>query len=180
MRIQVPLGPPQPPFLYCPITLSRVPNIRLDTWAYRLLRNLQVNCSNNCLVHQPYYHPFSVLDSGYTLPPFLTSADHLFKWRIPPHQYPITVVVISINPLCQFLSPHVININHLLFSCPTFFILHWDCPQYLPVTVTELLYLQEEQLQEDSLSFITELEVFCTAYYTPISPTPPPFLQPLT
>ena len=88
-------GIPNPHSSTAPITLSHVPNIKLDTWADRLLRNLQVNCSNNHLVHQPYYHPFSVLDSGYTLPPLLvliTSSSGTF----PPISIPS---LLSLSPL---------------------------------------------------------------------------------
>ena len=60
--------------------------------------------------------------------------------------------------------------NHLLFSCPSIQVLYWDCLQHLPVTVTELLFIQEEELTLGTVSFIADLEEFCQAYYAPISP----------
>jgi len=94
--------------------------------------------------------------------------------------FPIAVVNFCINPLFNFLSPQVIITNHLLFSCPSIQILYWDCPQYLPVTITKVLFLQEEQLDQNLVSFIATLEEFCLAYYAPISPYNPSFLAALS
>jgi len=168
-------GLPNPHPSPIPIPLVRVPDIRLDAWAYRLLRSLQVNRSNDRLVHRPYYRPFSTLDQGHVHPPFLLGGDHHFEWRHPSHQYPLATVNFSINPLYQFASPRVIITNHLLFSCPSIQILYWDCPQHLPVAATELLFIQEEELDLGTAFFIADLEEFCQAYFLPISPYTPSF-----
>ena len=168
-------GLPSPFTSLPPIAPVRVPDIRLDVWAYRLLRSLQVNRSGGRLVHQPYYRPFSSISQGYTSPPFLSGADHYFKWCDSDHQYPLAVVNFSINPLYHFTSPRVIVTNHLLFGCPSIQILYWDCPQYLPIAAVELLFEQEEALSQNSVSFLNYLEEFCTSYYSPISPYNPSF-----
>ena len=131
--------------------------------------------SSDRLVHRPYYRPFSAVDQGFTYPPFLVGADHYFEWRNSSHQYPIFTVNFCINPLFQFQSPHTILTNHLFFGCPCYQILWWDCPQHLPVAIAELLFLQEEQLEENSVGFLHFLEEFCQAYFTPIAPYPPAF-----
>jgi len=170
-------GLPNPHPSPIPIPLVHVPDIRLDAWAYRLLRSLQVNRSNDRLVHWPYYRPFSTLDQGHVHPPFLLGGDHHFKWQHLSHQYPLTTVDFSINPLYQFASPQVIITNHLLFSCPSIQILYWDCPLHLPVAATKLLFIQEEELDLGTASFIADLEEFCQAYFLPIFP-PLPFITP--
>jgi len=83
----------------------------------------------------------------------------------------------DINPLFQFQSPCTILTNHLLFGCPCYQILWWDCPQHLPVTLAELLFLQEEELEENSVGFLHFLEEFCQSYFTSITPYPPPHIQ---
>jgi len=168
-------GLPNPHSSSAPIAPVRVSDVRQDAWAYRLLRSLQVNRSSDRLVHRPYYRPFSAVDQGFTYPPFLVSADHYFEWRDSSHQYPIFTVNFCINPLFQFQSPCTILTNHLLFGCPCYQILWWDCPQHLPVALAELLFLQEEELEENSVGFLHFLEEFCQAYFAPIAPYPPIF-----
>jgi len=168
-------GLPNPHPSSTPITPVRVSDIRQDAWAYRLLRSLQVNRSSDHLVHHPYYQPFSAVDQGFTYPPFLVGADHYFEWRNPTHQFPIFTVNFCINPLFQFQSPLTILTNHLLFGCPCYQILWWDCPQHLPIALAELLFLQEEEFDENSVGFLHFLEEFCQSYFAPIAPYPPAF-----
>ena len=113
--------------------------INLTVWNYRLLRSLQTNHTNVPLVHQPYYWPFSFLWEGYTRPPFLLGADHYFEWRSSIHEYPICVVLISINPLYRFTAPQVINSNHSIYQCPVVHILWWDYPSlWMPPVLTTM------------------------------------------
>jgi len=182
-------GLPNPHSSTAPITPVRVSDVRQDAWAYRLLRSLQVNRSSDRLVHRPYYQPFSAVDQGFTYPPFLVGADHYFEWRDSSHQYPIFTVNFCINPLFQFQSPRTILTNHLLFGCPCYQILWWDCPQHLPIALAELLFLQEEELEETpwvsftslrSSAKLTSLPSLLTPLYstTPWSPISLPRHQP--
>ena len=71
---------PNPHKSTSPISFVAVPNVRLLLWSYRVLRSLRSNLSSGQLIHQPSYCLVSALDQGYTHPPFLLGADHVFEW----------------------------------------------------------------------------------------------------
>jgi len=51
---------------------------------------------------------------------------------------------------------------------------HKSCDRVtLQHTIAELLFLQEEELEENSVGFLHFLEEFCQSYFTPIAPYPP-------
>ena len=161
---------PNPHTSTSPIPFVAVPDIRISLWHYRLQRSLQTNWSGGRLLHQPYYRPFSALDDGYTHPPFLIGADHVFEWRSGLHGYPVCIVLFSINPSFHFTSPQVVITNHLTYQCPYIHILYWDCPLDLPLEVCEFIQHYEQIIEHGLTEFLTALEQFALAFYTPTSP----------
>jgi len=109
-----------------PITFVTVPNVRFHLWSYRALRSLQSNLSSGQLIHQPYNHPVSTIDQGYTHPPPLFGADHVFEWHSLLHRFPLCIVTLSINPLFRFPHPQLIISNSFSYQCPHLHPLHWD------------------------------------------------------
>src|SRR5258707_7077862 len=122
----------------------QIPDIRLNLWAYRLLRSFQINRTSGQLVHIPYYRPFSSIIPSYAQPPFLLAGDHYFEWRSRHHSYPICTVLFSVNPAFQFASPQVINGTHFYYKCPDLHILYWDLPFSIPSLIVDLLQELED------------------------------------
>jgi len=129
-------GLPNPHQTTSPIPFVAVPDARLLLWSYRVLRSLQGNLSSGQLIHQPYYRPVSALDQGYTHPPFLLGADHVFKWRSTLHGFPLCIVTLSIDPLYHFPRPHLIITNSFTHQCPHLHLLHWDLTPEIPQELT--------------------------------------------
>jgi len=130
---------PNPHKSTSPITFVAVPNTRLLLWSYRVLRSLQSNLASGQLIHQPYYRPVSALDQGYTHPPFLLGADHVFEWHSTLHRFPLCIVTISINPLYHFPHPHLVVANSFTYQCPHLHLLHWDLTPEIPLELSESL-----------------------------------------
>ena len=102
------IGPYPSPFSStAPIPLHPVQDVRDQLWSYWLQHSLETNWSHPPFIHQPYYLPFSVLDTGFTAPPFLISALHYFEWRSTVHHYPLILVQIHITPAFSFNTPVV-------------------------------------------------------------------------
>ena len=159
------------PFTTTPIVPSPINQSQhSQIYSYRLLRSLQINWTSGQLVHCPYYRPFSALDSGTIVPPFLVGGDHLFEWRSLHHQLPIVTVLFSVHPGFDFPSPRVLITNSTTYACPSIVVLWWDIPADPPFTVLEYLYDLNPLLEEDLTPFAIVLSSFCLDYYKPLSP----------
>ena len=87
------------------------------------------------------HRPVSALDQGYTHPPFLLGADHVFEWRSPLHGFPLCIVTISINPLYHFPRPHLVVANSFTYQCPHLHLLHCQGgPQRSPEIQSTLVW----------------------------------------
>jgi len=128
---------------------------------------LQSNLSSGQLIHQPYYRPVSTLDQGYTHPPFLLGADHVFEWRSTLHGFPLCIITLSINPLYHFPRPHLIVTNSFTYQCPHLHLLHWDLTPEIPQELSELLEQVNGYLDGDLTKLFVHLNQY---YFTPISP----------
>ena len=165
------IGPYPSPFSStAPLPLHPVQDIRDQLWSYHLQHSLEHNWSAPPFLHQPYYLPFSVLDAGFTAPPFFISALHYFEWRSSFHYHPLLIVQIHISPAFAFQDPLVRIIVFPQYFCPSIHILWWDLPASLPSVVLD--YLQEyESLSSDDVDiFIRKLEDFHARYFDPITP----------
>ena len=112
------IGPYPSPFSStAPIPLHPVQDIRDQLWSYRLQCSLETNWSSPPFIHQPYYLPFSVLDAGFTAPPFLLSALHYFEWCSTLHGYPLIIVQIHISPAFAFQNPIIHIVTFPQYSC---------------------------------------------------------------
>jgi len=163
-------GLPNPHKSTSPITFVAVPDVRLLLWSYRVLRSLQSNLSSGQLIHQPYYRPVSTLDQGYTHPPFLLGADHVFEWRSSLHGFPLCIVTLSINPLYHFPRPHLIVTNSFTYQCPHLHLLHWDLTPEISQELSESLEQVNGYLDGDLTELFVHLNQFYYDYFTPISP----------
>jgi len=163
-------GLPNPHKSTSPIAFVAVPDIRLLLWSYRVLRSLQSNLSSGQLIHQPYYRPVSAIDQGYTHPPFLLGADHVFEWRSTLHGSPLCIVTLSINPLYHFPCPHLVVSNSFTYQCPHLHLLYWDLTPEIPVELSESLHQFDEYLEGDLTELFLHLNQFYYNYFRPITP----------
>jgi len=163
-------GLPNPHKSTSPIAFVAVPDVRLLLWSYRVLRSLQSNLSSGQLIHQPYYRPVSALDQGYTHPPFLLGADHVFEWRSPLHGFPLCIVTISINPLYHFPRPHLVVANSFTYQCPHLHLLHWDLTTEIPLKLSKSLEQVNQYLDGDLTELFVHLNQFYFDYFQPITP----------
>jgi len=161
---------PNPHKSTSPIAFVAVPDIRLLLWSYRILRSLQSNLSSGQLIHQPYYHPISALDQGYTNPPFLLGADHVFEWRSPLHGFPLYIVTLSINPLYHFPCPQLVVSHSFTYQCPHLDLLHWDLTPEIPTELSESLKQVNEYLDSDLTELFIHLNQLYFNYFQPITP----------
>ena len=167
---------PNPHSSLSPLPFTPVRDVRLDLWAYCLLRSLQSNTSLGQLVHCPYYRPFSALNVGFTSPLFLIGADHYFEWRSLSHLQPLCLITFCISPVFDFPSPKVHFGNSIIYACPTITILYWDCPESLPSNIADFLFQLGEHLPNDNLYlFESFLDQFVTDFFLPISPYNSPY-----
>jgi len=163
-------GLPNPHQSTSPIAFVAVPDVRLLFWSYRVLRSLQSNLSSGQLIHQPYYRPVSALDQGYTHPPFLLGADHVFKWRSSLHGFPLCIITISINPLYHFPLPHLVVANSFTYQCPPLHLLHWELTLEIPAELSESIHQVNDYLEGDLTELFLHLNQFYYDYFLPISP----------
>ena len=161
---------PSPFSSTAPIPLQPVQDVRDQLWSYCLQRSLETNWSNPPFIHQPYYLPFSALDAGFTVPPFLIIALHYFEWHSTIHHYPLILVQIHISPAFSFNTPIVHIVCSPQYSCPSINIFWWDLPTTLPLNALD--YLQEyNTLSSDNVDlFIRQLDDFHVRYFSPITP----------
>ena len=165
------IGPYPSPFSStAPIPLQPVQDIRDQLWSYHLQRSLETNWSHPLFIHQPCYLPFSVLDTGFTAPPFLISALHYFEWCSALHGLPLILVQIHISPAFSFSTPIVHIVHSPQYSCPSIHIFWWDLPTTLPLLA--LNYLQEyNSISSDDIDlFIRQLDDFHAQYFSLITP----------
>jgi len=119
---------------------------------------------------QPYYRPISALDQGYTHPPFLLGADHVFEWRSTLHGFPLCIVTLSINPLYHFPHPHLVVANSFTYQCPHLHLLHWDLMPEIPLELSESLEQVNQYLDGDLTKLFVHLNQFHFNYFLPITP----------
>ena len=165
------IGPYPSPFSStAPIPLQPIQDVRDQLWSYCLQHSLETNWSHPPFIHQPYYLPFSVLDVGFTAPPFLISALHYFEWRSILHGFPLILVQIHISPAFSFNTQIVHIVHSPQYSCPSIHVLWWDLPTTLPSSALD--YLQEyNSISSDNINlFIRQLDNFHTRYFSPITP----------
>jgi hypothetical protein len=164
-------GLPNPHPSQSPLPFSAVKDVRLDLWQYRLHRSLQVNWTKGQLTHNPYYRPYSALDAGFTAPPFLFGAAHLFEWHNKSEGYPLLQVYISIDPAFAFPDPVVVYSNSPHYACPCITLLWWDCPLVTPTDTFQWILDYDESLAGADLDlFAQTLDDFFVQHYLPISP----------
>ena len=141
-------------------------NHHTQLYSYRLLKSLQTNWTSGQLIHCPYYRPFSALDSGVVVSPFLVGGDHLFEWRSSFHHQPLVTVLFSVHPGFDFPSPRILITNSTSHACPSIVVLWWDIPTEPPFTVLEYLYELNPLLEEDLTPFAIVLSVSGTWYFS--------------
>ena len=145
--------------------------IEHDLWAYRVLRSLQTSRTSEYLHHELYYRPFSSLHLGHVLPPFLVSADHVYKWRDSSSTTPLAIIHISINPLFHFIEPQIISATHHNYRCPVYHILWWDYPRVVPEDLSELFFNLEDIFDNGITDFLYTFHDSIIDFYRPISPS---------
>ena len=174
----IPYPPPLPSPGPLPWVEHSSPNI--DLWTYKVLRSCRLSQTQGDFLHVPNYRPFFSLTSGRLSPPLVLGAEHLFEWRDKRHSYPSCVILLSINPACQFRYPNVIESTHQVYSCPSYQITAKDCPLTLPFDIIDHLEAIDRLFDTGLEQFIRHLELFLINYHrpvTPLGPVPPILLS---
>jgi hypothetical protein len=86
------------------------------------------------------------------------------------HGSPIATLLLSINPLVQFIEAQGVISLHHYYRCPAVTVFHWNVPEYLPTFVHDHFERLDVIADLGYKDFLGLIEEFLISFYSPVSP----------